>query len=246
MRFDEPGKPLTAALPYGETPWVRITAASDRDGSAGVQFGITDLAVTQYDATGYAHPVNLRHTVEVPGPPPGSRGRAVGSGLGTAGPAGLRRGSRRRALRLAAVAGPRGAGEPEPDVDRAGTDFGDADGVGAARQGPALADLVRQPGTTRADGDSDSFDVLGTAFAAADGDPRTAWTAPQGVVQHRAAPTLTLTLPEPTEVAALRLTPSASALPTHPTLVAVDLGDGPQVRAHRTPMGPKPFRCTRG
>ena len=57
------------------------------------------------------------------------------------------------------------------------------------RQGPALGELVRQPGTTRADGDSDSFDLLGTAYAAADGDPRTAWTAPQGVVRHRTAPT---------------------------------------------------------
>ena len=37
-------------------------------------------------------------------------------------------------------------------------------------------------------------------------------------------------LPAPTEVAALRLTPSRSELPAHPTLVAVDLGDGPQVR----------------
>jgi arabinofuranan 3-O-arabinosyltransferase len=31
-------------------------------------------------------------------------------------------------------------------------------------------------------------------------------------------------------VTALRITPSQSPLPTHPTLVAVDLGDGPQVR----------------
>ncbi|MBL7326209.1 hypothetical protein INQ16_31985, partial [Escherichia coli] len=44
LRFDEAGKPLTAALPYGETPWVRFTAAATDDGSAGVQFGITDLA----------------------------------------------------------------------------------------------------------------------------------------------------------------------------------------------------------
>ncbi len=42
LRFDEPGKPLTAALPAGETPWVRLTAAATNDGSAGVQFGITD------------------------------------------------------------------------------------------------------------------------------------------------------------------------------------------------------------
>ena len=57
LRFDEAGKPLTAALPYGESPWVRITAAATDDGSAGVQFGITDLSITQYDASGFAHPV---------------------------------------------------------------------------------------------------------------------------------------------------------------------------------------------
>ena len=98
-----------------------------------------------------------------------------------------------------------------------------------ARQGPNLADLVAEPGTTRALGDADLIDVLGSAFAAADGDPRTAWTAPQSVVQHQARAHADAEAAEPTEVAALRLTPSTSALPAHPTLVAVDLGDGPQV-----------------
>src|SRR4029077_3736853 len=69
---DQPGKPFSAALPYGETPWVRVTAVRTVNGSPGAQFGITDLAVTQYDASGFAHPVDLRHTVEVPGPPAGS------------------------------------------------------------------------------------------------------------------------------------------------------------------------------
>ena len=72
LRFDAAGKPLTAALPLGETPWVRFTAVATNDGSPGVQFGITDFAVTQYDASGFAQPVNLRHTVDVPGPPAGS------------------------------------------------------------------------------------------------------------------------------------------------------------------------------
>src|SRR6202008_2466891 len=40
LRFDEPGKPLAAALPYGETPWVRITAARTDDGAPRAQFGI--------------------------------------------------------------------------------------------------------------------------------------------------------------------------------------------------------------
>ena len=64
VRYNEPGKPLTVALPYGETPWMRITAVGTDDGSSGVQFAITDLSVTQFDASGYAHPVNLRHTVD--------------------------------------------------------------------------------------------------------------------------------------------------------------------------------------
>ena len=83
---------------------------------------------------------------------------------------------------------------------------------------------------TRALGDADPIDVLGSAYAAADGDPRTTWTAPQRVTQHRSAANLELRLPAATEVSSLRLTPSAAELPAHPTLVAVDLGDGPQVR----------------
>ena len=69
LRFDEAGKPVSAALPYGETPWVRITAIGTDDGSPGVQFAITDLSITQYDAKGYAHPINVRHTALVPAAP---------------------------------------------------------------------------------------------------------------------------------------------------------------------------------
>jgi arabinofuranan 3-O-arabinosyltransferase len=99
-----------------------------------------------------------------------------------------------------------------------------------ARQGPNLADLIAAPGTARTLGDADVIDVLGSAYAAGDGDPRTSWTAPQNIVQHRTAANLTLKLPAPTEVSALRLTPSPSELPAHPTKVAIDLGNGPQVR----------------
>jgi len=98
------------------------------------------------------------------------------------------------------------------------------------RQGPKLADLVAEPNTVRAHGDSDLVDILGSSYAATDGDPATAWTAPQRVVQFKNPPTLTLTLPRPTEVAGLRLVPSRSTLPAHPIMVAVNLGDGPQVR----------------
>ncbi|OBH76921.1 hypothetical protein A5681_08895 [Mycobacterium scrofulaceum] len=231
LRFDEPGKPLAAALPYGETPWVRITAAGTDDGSPGVQFGITDLSITQYDASGFAHPVELRHTARVPGPPPGSAitGWDLGSellgrpGCATA-PDGVR-------------CAPSMALAPEEPVNLSRTLTVPAPMSVTPlvwvrpRQGPKLADLIAEPGTTRARGDSDMVDVLGSTYAATDGDPSTAWTAPQRVVQHKAPPTLTLTLPRPTEVTGLRLVPSRSALPAHPTMVAVNLGDGPQVRS---------------
>jgi arabinofuranan 3-O-arabinosyltransferase len=230
LRFDEPGKPLAAALPYGETPWVRITAAGTDDGSAGVQFGITDLTITQYDASGFAHPVSLRHTALVPGPPPGSAiaGWDLGSELlGRPGCASAADGVR---------CAPSMALAPEEPVNFSRT-LTVPTPVSVTptlwvrpRQGPKLADLIAEPDTTRAQGDSDLVDILGSAYAATDGDPATAWTAPQRVVQHKSPPTLTLALPRPTEVAGLRLVPSRSALPAHPTMVAVNLGDGPQVR----------------
>ncbi|GFG63696.1 alpha-(1-_3)-arabinofuranosyltransferase [Mycobacterium kubicae] len=230
LRFDEAGKPLTAALPYGETPWVRITAAATDDGSSGVQFGITDLAITQYDASGFAHPVQLRHTARVPGPPPGSviRGWDLGSEL--LGRPGCAPGP--DSVRCA----PSMALTPEEPVNFSRTLTVPTQTQVTPtvwvrpRQGPKLADLIAEPGSTRAGGDADVVDVLGSAYAATDGDPATAWTAPQRVVQYKTPPTLTLKLPRPTEVSGLRLTASRSALPAHPTMVAVDLGDGPQVR----------------
>lgn len=230
VRFDEPGQPLTVALPYGESPWVRITAAATDDGSPGVQFGITDFTVTQYDANGFAHPVNLRHTVEVPGPPPGSVVAQWDLGselLGRAGcaesPTGIRCAA---AMALAS--------EEPVNLSRTLTVPRQTSITPTvwvrARQGPSLADLIAEPGTARARGDSDLIDVLGSAYAAADGDPGTSWTAPQRVVQPHTPATVVLTLPAPQEVAALRVTPSSSALPAHPTMIAVDLGNGPEVR----------------
>jgi len=230
LRFDQAGKPLTIALPYGETPWVRITAVSTDDGSTGVQFGITDFTVTQYDANGFAHPVDLRHTVLVPGPPPNSAVAQWDLGselLGRSGCAHSPNGTRCAATM---------ALSPEEPVNLSRTLTVPSPTAVTptvwvrARQGPNLADLVSAPGAARALGDADPIDVLGSAYAAVDGDPGTAWTAPQSVVQHKTPPTLTLKLPARSEVAGLRITPSSSVLPAHPTLVAIDLGDGPQVR----------------
>lgn len=237
IAFEKAGEPLTAALPYGETPWVRITAVGTDDGSAGVQFGITDFTITQYDASGFAHPVELRHTVQVPGPPAGSAVAEWDLGqelLGRPGCADSPDGVRCAAAMALSPEEPvnfsRTLTVPEP-ISVTPTVWV------RPRQGPNLADLISQPGTTRARGDADLIDVDGSAYAATDGDPRTSWIAPQSVVQHNTPPSLTITLPKPTEVKALSLTPSASALPTHPTLVAIDLGGGPQMRALTTDGG---------
>ncbi|WP_454786470.1 alpha-(1-_3)-arabinofuranosyltransferase domain-containing protein [Mycobacterium antarcticum] len=241
LRFDQAGKPLSAALPMGETPWVRFTAADTDDGSPGVQFGITDFTITQYDASGFAQPVSLRHTVYVPPPPPGSAVAQWDLGSELLGRPGCADGP--DAVRCAATM----ALTPEEPVNLSRTlSVPEAMAVAPtvwvrARQGPNLADLIAEPGTARAGGDADLIDVLGSAYAASDGDPRTSWTAPQNIVQHRTAGNLTLKLPRPTDVAALRLTPSAAELPAHPTLVAIDLGDGPQVRALTTD-GPQTVR----
>lgn len=231
LRFDESGKPLSAALPIGETPWVRVTAAGTDDGTPGVQFGITDLTVTQYDASGFAHPVQLRHTVLVPGPPPGASIAGWELGAELLGRPGCAPGP--DSVRCAASM----ALAPEEPVNLSRTLTVPSPMTVTPtvwvrpRQGPKLADLVAEPNTTRASGDADLVEVLGSAYAATDGDPATAWTAPQRVVQYKTPPTLTLRLPRATEVTGLRLAPSRATLPAHPTMVAVDLGDGPQVQA---------------
>ncbi|OBG80679.1 hypothetical protein A5699_10505 [Mycobacterium sp. E802] len=233
LRFDTAGQPLTVPLPVGETPWVRVTAVATDDGSAGVQFGITDLAVTQYDASGFAHPITLRHTVEVPPPPADAVVAQWDLGtelLGRPGcadsPAGVRCAASlalasEEPVNLSRTLSVPSATEVQPTV------------WVRSRQGPKLADLIAQPGKTRAFGDADPIDVLGSSYAATDGDPRTSWTAPQRVVQFKAPPTLTLKLPAPAEVGALRIDPGTTQPPAHPTLVAIDLGDGPQM--HKLP-----------
>ena len=230
LRFDQAGKPVTAALPVGETPWVRITAIATDNGSAGVQFAITDLSITQYDASGFAHPVDLRHTVLVPGPPPNTAITRWDLGSELLGRPGCALGPDNMPCAASMALAP----ETPATFSRTLSVPQSLSVLPTvwvrARPGPKLADLIAEPDTTRAHGDSDLVDVLGSAYAATDGDPATSWTAPQRVVQHKTPPTLTVTLPRPTEVTGLRLVPSRSSVPAHPTMVAVDLGDGPQVR----------------
>ena len=168
----------------------------------------------------------------VPGPPPDSRCRTMGSGLGAAGPVGLRRRSRRRALRGGDGAVARGAGQPEPDADRAGTDFGDPDGVGARRD---RAQPGRPGQRSRAPPAPPATPTRSTCWAPRT-PPPTATRAPRGprrsgVVQHRTPPNLTLTLPAARPRWPRCGSPRARRrCPPIRRWWPIDLGDGPQVR----------------
>src|SRR4029453_14050703 len=128
-----------------------------------------DFTVTQYDANGFAHPVSLRHTVQVPGPPPNSTVAQWDRGPALRGRAGCAEAPR----------GPGGAASmalsPEEPVNLSRTlsvpsptEVTPTVWV-RARQGPNLADLISEPGTARTLGDADPIDVQGSAYAPAHG-----------------------------------------------------------------------------
>ena len=149
LRFDEAGKPLTAALPYGETPWVRITAVATDDGSARRPVRHHRLQRHPVRRIRFRAPVTLRHTVLVPGPPPDSVVAQWDLGselLGRSGCAESPDGVRCAAAMALSPEEPVNLGRtltvPEP-IALTPTVWV------RARQGPKLADLISQPNTTR-------------------------------------------------------------------------------------------------
>ncbi|MEU1983686.1 alpha-(1-_3)-arabinofuranosyltransferase [Nocardia sp. NPDC019395] len=231
-RITKPGEPVSVALPVGSTDWVKITARQTEGGSTGGQFGISELGIDDYTVRDAPVPVDIRHRTVLPAPPPGAQvsgwdlgqefpGRAAcfdapdrircGKGLGLA-PEEM--GAFSRTLSVPAPV----AVDPQLRV--------------RPRQGPALEALLTDPARPVARGESDVGDLRGSAFAATDGDPRTSWTAPEESARDAKGPkpTLTIELPEPTLVTGLELAPSLGGLPAAPTSVAVNLGNGPQIR----------------
>ncbi|MEU9805707.1 alpha-(1-_3)-arabinofuranosyltransferase [Mycobacterium sp. NPDC050853] len=230
VRYDKPGQPLDIALRPGETTWVKVTATGTDDGTSGVQFGITELSLTQYDAAGYAHSVDLRHSATIPAPPAGAG--VLGWDLGS--PLEGRSGCAPSPQRLRCAATLSLAPEEPGTFIRTLTVPQPLSLLPKvwvrSRPGPQLRDLTQQPGTTVASGDSDVIDPRGSSYAATDGDPGTVWTAPQNSVLRQHLPSLIIKLPKPVAVGGIRLQPSRTEVPTHPKQVAINLGDGPQVR----------------
>ncbi|BCK59153.1 alpha-(1-_3)-arabinofuranosyltransferase domain-containing protein [Nocardia wallacei] len=231
-RISEPGVPVSVSLPPGRTDWLRIMATRTEGGTAGGQFGISEFGLTDYSNPDAPVPVDIRHRTVLP--PVAGGAKVAGWSLGQEFPG--RSGcfdapDRVRCSKgLALSAEEPGAFQRTLDVP-APTDVTPQLTV-RTRQGPALEALLTDPDRPIARGQADVGDLRGSAFAATDGDVRTSWTAPEETVRNPAGPkpTLTIELPRPELVTGLEVTPSLGALPAPPTSVAVNLGDGPQVR----------------
>ncbi|MFI6871295.1 alpha-(1-_3)-arabinofuranosyltransferase [Nocardia sp. NPDC050406] len=232
VRIPEPGVPVNISLPPGKTQWIKITAAQTEDGSKGGQFGISELTLTDFADRDNPAPVDIRHRTVLPPTPAGAQVRGWRLGQEFPGRSACFDAPDRircsKALALSAE---------EPGLFERTLSVPESlsvtpDLIVRTRPGPALENLLTDPERPIARGRADVADPRGSALAATDGDPRTAWIAPETSVRNQtgAKPTLTIELPEPTLVTGLDLTHALGDLPAHPTSVSVNLGDGPQVR----------------
>ncbi|MGW0326451.1 alpha-(1-_3)-arabinofuranosyltransferase [Nocardia sp. NPDC003183] len=231
-RITEPGEPVSVALPAGKSDWVMISAARTETGTRGGQFGISELTLDDYSNREAPERVDIRHRVVLPEVAAGTV--VSGWDLGQEFPGrgncfdGPDRVHCSKGLGLPAEEpGVFGRTLSVPEPLTVGTDL-----TVRTRPGPALEALLTDPTRPVARGQADVADLRGAAFAATDGDPKTTWTAPESTVREPAGgkPTLVLELPEPTLVTGLDITTALGGLPATATSVAVNLGNGPQIR----------------
>lgn len=220
------GTPATVVPPSGPTRWVQIRAIATQDNSGGNQFAISE--VTLRDAAA-ARDLPIRHRVVLPQLVAGQQ--VSGWVLGPELPA-----------RAACVPGPDatrcsaglGLAAEEPGVfgrvlSVPTTTSVDTSVTVTANPSDALNALLSGLGSIGASAESAVTDPRGNATAAVDGDPTTTWIArDSGPTAER--PTLRLTLPTPREVDGLRITVPPGQFPARPQRLAIDLGNGRQVR----------------
>lgn len=219
----EPGEPTRIIAPSAPTRRVEIRAIETENGSGGNQFALAEVELSDA-ATG--QPISLRQRVLLPE----TGGPVLGWYLGPE--------LRERAdcvvdaqgrVRCAAALG---LASEAPGVFSRALWVPDETAVTPSVvlrpvPGAALNRLLAGSGRIWAEGPSAVTDVRGNASAAVDGDPATAWIAPEPTDSKSRRPTLTVHLPRATEVTGLRLR-RADGYPAAPEKVSVDLGDGPQ------------------
>ncbi|MFZ2239681.1 MAG: hypothetical protein WAV90_09095, partial [Gordonia amarae] len=175
-----PGKPFTVTLPGGNTSWIEIRASHTRSGTAGNQFALGEVALTDL-ATG--NPLSIRQRVVLPAQQKNSDvAQWVLTQELTGRSACVRDASSDDELFRCAS----GLGlTPEtPGVFTRALSVPSATSVSPTvtlvpTPGDGLRALLHVPGSVVADGPSDVTDPRGAAQAAVDGDPATVWTAPE-------------------------------------------------------------------
>ena len=250
-----PGEPSTIALPTGASTFAEVTAVATEAGTRGFDFAISELGVRSG-----GEDVTPRREVVVP-----ASGRQVlGWSLGAQYP-----GRSACMPEAGRIAGPGGRPGPEaPTACEAGFAV-PAEEPGeftrtldSAREGefrPLLSVRARAGGALdalltagrdelTASGDADVDDPLGNALAAVDGDPGTAWRAPQSVVDdeedakaederegrgkgddagaEEAEPAeLRIGVPERGRIGSVRIWPTAAVNGARPEVVEIEIGD---------------------
>ncbi|MEV5839112.1 alpha-(1-_3)-arabinofuranosyltransferase [Nocardia sp. NPDC052112] len=231
-RIPEPGKPVSISLPAGKTDWLTITAIRTEDGTRGGQFGISELTLNDYTDRAAPVRVDIRHRTVLPPTSAGAQVRAWDLGQEFPGRSACFDAPDRVRCSKGLALAPEEPGTFERTLSVPEPMTVTPQLTVRTRQGPTLEALLTDHTHPVARGKADVGDLRGSAFAATDGDPRTSWTAPEDSVRNLAGgkPTLTLELPEPALVTGLDVTPSLGGLPAAPVSVAVNLGNGPQVR----------------
>ncbi len=238
----KPGEPVTVALPPGLTDRIQIRAISTADGTAGNQFALAEVALTDLATD---RPLRIRHRVVLPA----DQGTRVAGWLlrqeqPGRGECVADRHQVRCSPGLSVAPETSGAFSRVLSVPVPGPV--DATVTLRARPGDRRNALLAQPGRVQASGDSAVTDPRGEAAAAIDGDPATTWIAPEASAETTAAPPLEgkrrkppktakaarveLRLPAPQRVEKLVLGRPRGGYPAAPVEVAVDLGTGNQIR----------------
>ncbi|MEV0945289.1 alpha-(1-_3)-arabinofuranosyltransferase family protein [Rhodococcus sp. NPDC049939] len=231
VKVDAPGEPITVSVPGGATPWVRITATRTQNGSAGTQFGISELSVEDFSDPGAPVTIPIRYHTALPPTPAGASVSSWDLSQELPGRSACAEAPDRVRCSNALLLPPEEVGVFERTLSVPETTTVTPQLTVRARQGAALEELLTQQDRPTAHGTSDIGDLRGSAFAATDGDVRTSWfSALETLSGAGSKPTLVIDLPEPTLVTGLELTPSLGRVPSAPDRVAVDLGSGPQVR----------------
>ncbi|MFE0751591.1 DUF3367 domain-containing protein [Gordonia sp. NPDC058843] len=245
----EPGEPITVTAPSGATRWLQIRALRTDDGTAGNQFALGEVTVSDLRTV---TPLRIRHRVVLPQLEAGTDVAQWLLYQELSGRASCVSDPAREMTRCAPGLG------LSPETSAV---FGRALSVPSdvtvsptailrPRPGDALDRLLAEDDRVTARGPRPVSDPRGGPAAAVDGDPGTSWTAPEIPDQQRSparggaaddgaadesagedenSPTLTLDLPRAQRVESLTIE-APRGYPAAPTEVAVDLGTGEQIR----------------